>query len=286
MTQLDGHLERTRRAIDAAVESYFERRYQVSPGMEKLEEAVRYSVFAGGKRFRPALSLLTAEAIGAPMDSVIPYALAVEFVHTYSLIHDDLPCMDNDDERRGKPTNHKVFGEDIALLAGDALLTEAFFIISDSYQDRSGEALQALRQLARASGLQGMVGGQATDLWAQKEKVELPVLQTMHAMKTGALIEAAVLGAAHLCAANRNQFQELQEFAAPLGLAFQVADDILDALPGEEQELGSYCALMGQQHARKFLEELSEQSLAALSSWDSRAEPLRDVVRFNRDREV
>ncbi len=272
--------------IDRHMESYLSERSELGPGLAKLEEAVRYSALAGGKRFRPALSLFTAEALNQPQDKAVAYGLAVEMIHTYSLIHDDLPCMDNDVERRGKPTNHVVFGEDIALLAGDALLTEAFFAISSAYTDQPAQAVLAIRELSQAAGVRGMVGGQALDLWAQREKIPAEQLRTLHEMKTGALIEAAVLGAAHLCGASSKELKDLREFSKGLGLAFQVADDILDFSEGEEQELGNFATVIGLPATRTLLEELTEQALSSLASWGESAELLREVARFNRSREV
>lgn len=257
----------------------------VSTGFTQLIEAVRYSSLQNGKRFRPTLAMLTAEALGYSAERVIPYAVAVECIHTYSLIHDDLPCMDNDDFRRGKPSNHKVFGEATALLAGDALLTEAFDIIATHYDQEPVVALRAVRELARASGMWGMVGGQAMDLAAKESELTRPTVELTHKLKTGALIKAATLGAAHLCFANDQQIKELTLYSENLGLAFQVADDLLDHQP-DKVEAGSYPALVGVDGTRSFLNQLTEDCLARLESWGSKAEPLRELARFNRTRVI
>ncbi len=257
---------------------------------ESLLKAVRYSVLQeGGKRFRPALAMLTAEALGFPAERVLPYASAVECIHTYSLIHDDLPAMDNDDFRRGQPTNHKVFGEATALLAGDSLLTEAFHIIASAYADEPLVGLKAVAELAQAAGVWGMVGGQAMDMAAQtyletsgaaptRESVEL-----MHRLKTGALIRSAAVGAGILCSANPQQLKDLKKFSENLGLAFQVTDDILDYDPNKI-EAGSYPALLGLEGTKAFLAQLTEDCLSSLESWSKLAEPLRELARFNQSR--
>lgn len=255
----------------------------LSDGFTKLLEAVRYSSLQNGKRFRPALAMLTAEALGCSAERVLPYAVAVECIHTYSLIHDDLPSMDDDDFRRGRPSNHKVFGEATALLAGDALLTEAFDIIASNYEQEPAVALKATRELARSAGLWGMVGGQAMDLAAKKTELTRPAVELTHKLKTGALIKAATLGAAQLCFANDQQIKELTQYSENLGLAFQVADDLLDHVP-DKVEPGSYPALVGVDGTRSFLNQLTEDCLARLESWGSKAEPLRELARFNRTR--
>lgn len=251
----------------------------------RLLESMRYSLLQeGGKRFRPVLAMLTAEALGRSPDLVLPFAAAVECVHTYSLIHDDLPAMDNDDFRRGKPTNHKVFGEETAILAGDALLTEAFQMIADSYQGQPAAAASLVSQLAGASGFRGMVGGQAIDMGAKKEAVNLDELRTMHRLKTGALIRVAAMGAATICEANEKQRAEIGVFAENLGLAFQVADDLLDDDPAKP-EPGGYPALLGREGTERFLDQLTNACLQSLQTWPESAEPLRQIARFNRRRE-
>jgi geranylgeranyl diphosphate synthase, type II len=243
---------------------------------EGLSRAVRYSLDAGGKRVRPVLCLLSAEAVGAPLESAMPAALALEYVHTYSLIHDDLPAMDDDDLRRGKPTNHKVFGEGAAILAGDALLTEAFAVLARS------EKVEAISLLAEASGWRGMVGGQALDLEGEAltregSSLDLEHLQKIHRMKTGALIRAAVELGALLGEATERQRQDLRGYGDQIGLAFQIQDDILDAT-ATEQDLGkrankdagrgkiTYPALLGLDGARRALADATKQALCHLTA--------------------
>ena len=252
----------------------------------RLLESVRYSLLQeGGKRFRPLLTLLVAEACGAKPERAIAFAAAVECVHTYSLIHDDLPAMDNDDLRRGKPTNHKAFDEATAILAGDALLTEAFQIVADHYGDEPEIAAPLVSELARASGFRGMVGGQAIDMGSKKESVSLDELRKMHALKTGALIRVCAIGAAILSRVDRRRLVEVTTFAENLGLAFQVADDLLDFDPARP-EPGSYPAVLGAVKTRAFLDQLTEACLNSLSAWPAGAEPLRALARYNREREI
>ncbi len=253
-------------------------------GLNNLLDAIRYSLLQqGGKRFRPALAMMTAEALGFSAERTLAYASAVECVHTYSLIHDDLPAMDNDDYRRGLPTNHKVFGEATAILAGDALLTEAFHLITSFYGAEPSVCVGAISELSRAAGLYGMVGGQAIDLRAKDKLITFDELQTMHRLKTGALIRSAAVGAAHVCFATTQQIKEIRTYSSALGLAFQVADDILDHVP-EKPEPGSYPALLGLDQTKAHLASLTENCLSAMESWGTRAEPLRELARYNRAR--
>lgn len=254
----------------------------VPAGLEGLMASVRYSTLQeGGKRFRPALAMLTAEALGFSSDRVMPFAAAVECVHTYSLIHDDLPPMDNDDYRRGLPTNHKIYGEATAILAGDALLTEAFFILTQHYKSEPAACVNAVEELSFAAGLYGMVGGQAIDLRAKANELQFDELQTMHRLKTGALIRAAAVGAAHLCFATAERVAQIRAYSSALGLAFQVADDMLDHNP-DNPEPGSYAALLGLEQTKAHLVDLTEHCLSAIESWGARAEPLRELARYNR----
>lgn len=253
-------------------------------GWQRLMAAIRYSLLQdGAKRFRPTLAMLTADALGVERPRVMPYAAAVECVHTYSLIHDDLPAMDNDDFRRGLPTNHKKFDDATAILAGDALLTDAFGIIADAYSEVPDLAVRAIIELSKAAGSHGMVGGQAIDMAAKKTAVDLEDLRLLHLLKTGALIRAAAVGAAIVGEATDEQIEDLSDFASSLGLAFQVADDLLD-YSQERPESGSYCALLGPEKTREFLAELTDEALEAIIDWDEKADSLRALVEFNRDR--
>jgi len=253
-------------------------------GLAELLNSVRYSTLQeGGKRFRPALAMLTAEALGSRGERVLPFAAAVECVHTYSLIHDDLPAMDNDDFRRGQPTNHKKFGEAMAILAGDALLTEAFLLIAEGFGDEPDIAVRAITELSKASGLCGMVGGQAIDMKSKAESSTLGELRAMHQLKTGALIRVSAVGAALLSRASENQLSEIEAYADHLGLAFQVADDLLDFDPARP-EAGSYPTLLGPEKARGHLDELTEICLNSLREWPTEAEPLRWIALYNQRR--
>jgi geranylgeranyl diphosphate synthase type II len=196
----------------------------------RLKQAMLYSLLAGGKRLRPALCMGCAFLCGAPEDSVVPFAAAIEMIHTYSLIHDDLPAMDNDDLRRGKPSNHKAFDEATAILAGNALLTDAFVVLcaTDVQPER---LLKAVRYLAKAAGSSGMAGGQVWDmLYTGGQRIDLARLQTMHAMKTGAMIQASCACGAILAGAANSEVRALEFFGAAFGMAFQITDDILDVV--------------------------------------------------------
>lgn len=198
---------------------------------KRILEAMNYSLLAGGKRLRPVLSLAVCEMLGGNPQEVLPFACAIELIHTYSLIHDDLPCMDNDDMRRGRPTNHKVYGEAMALLAGDGLLNLAYEILLEASfktKDNQEACLAAAHYIARAAGTAGMIGGQVIDMEAEERKLTYDELCTMHLKKTGALIKAAILTPALILKARENVCHALEAYAEHIGLAFQIKDDILD----------------------------------------------------------
>jgi geranylgeranyl diphosphate synthase type II len=266
-------------AIDRLLASW---NLPASPGLHKLKESIAYSYSRGGKRFRPVLSLLIAETFAVHPQRVLPWAMAVEMIHTYSLIHDDLPCMDNDDFRRGEPTNHKKFGETTALLAGDALLTEAFSLIANSYKEDASVGLKLVALLSQASGLFGMVGGQAIDLEFQKQKPNFSDLEQMHLMKTGALIRVSAEGAALICGLPAEKIQQCREFGEQLGLAFQIQDDLLDAK--EKQEPGSFPEVLGLEKTRTYLEDLSQKCLKNLAQLGAGEGPLQELVLYNQNR--
>ena len=238
----------------------------------RLGEAMRYSLEAGGKRVRPVLCLLACEAVGGNLEAALPGAVALEYVHTYSLIHDDLPAMDDDDLRRGRPTNHKVYGEGPAILAGDGLLTEAFAVLAGT-----GRA-EAVALLAEVAGWRGMVGGQALDLEGEHHlDYGLDHLQTIHRLKTGALLRGAVELGGLLGGASPVQREALRTYGEALGLAFQIQDDILDATSdaatlgkraGKDQGRGkiTYPSLLGLDGARRALQEATERALCPLPS--------------------
>lgn len=206
----------------------------------EIHTAMRYSLFAGGKRIRPILVLAAAEAVGGELAKVLPAACALEMIHTYSLIHDDLPAIDNDDLRRGRPTSHKVFGEALAVLAGDALLTQAFIVLSaPDFVKTVGpaKAAAAIHEIAQAAGSRGMVGGQTVDILSTGKTLELPTLEYIHTHKTGALIRASVRVGGILAGARKKQLEILNRYGEKVGLAFQIVDDILD-VEGKSEELG------------------------------------------------
>ncbi len=266
--------------IDSYIESWLKSwELPEAKGIQKLQEAMAYSLCKGGKRFRPMLSLLIAEAFAVHPKKALAWATAVEMIHTYSLIHDDLPCMDNDDLRRGVPTNHKVFGETTALLAGDSLLTEAFHLISSEYSQEPAIGLKLVAILSSAAGLLGMVGGQAIDLESQKSAASFEELKLMHQLKTGALIRASAEGAAVICCLPSEKILFCRKFGEDLGMAFQLKDDLLDS--AEEIETGSFPALLGLEGTTKYLDEISQSALNALALLDIGEGPLVDLVDFN-----
>ena len=257
-----------------------------------LHEAMRYSLLAGGKRLRPALCLASCEAVGGDPERAIAPAVALELIHTYSLIHDDLPCMDDDDLRRGRPTSHRVYGEAMAVLAGDGLLTRAFGVLLEE-EGLGGEArVEMGKILATAAGSQGMVGGQALDLAAEgSEDVDIPTLQYIHTHKTGALFSAACRLGAIAGGAAEDVVSNLGKFGLKIGLAFQVVDDLLDETQGSE-ELGkksgkdrargkaTYPRLLGHSESRRRVEELSEEARTIARSFGERGESLDHLSRF------
>ena len=248
----------------------------------RVGEAMRYSLEAGGKRVRPVLCMLAAEALGAPAETALPCAMALEYIHTYSLIHDDLPAMDDDDLRRGKPTCHMAFGEGQAILAGDGLLTEAFSILAGDEGLPAERRILAVRLLAEAAGWRGMVGGQSLDLEGEEltqggGSYSLEHLQVIHRLKTGALLRAALELGGAAAGASADQMTTLRESGEFLGLAFQIQDDILDATSTAEQmgkRVGkdegrgkiTYPLLLGLDGARKALQEATEQAVSRLQS--------------------
>lgn len=288
---LSAYLEAKKKIIDEALEKYLPGEDNYPPVIFK---AVRYSVFAGGKRIRPILCLAAAETVGGSIESIIPVACALELIHTYSLIHDDLPAIDDDDYRRGRLTSHKVFGEDIAILAGDALLTEAFRLMSDiSLMEKipPEKLLFVIRDIAEAAGCFGMVGGQVVDVQSEGKDVDSEVLNYIHTRKTGAMIIAAVKAGAILSNAGEVELNALISYSRHIGLAFQIADDILN-IEGDQALLGkgtgsdakrgkvTYPSLMGLEASRKRSVELVESAILALKNFDQRAEPLRMIAGY------
>jgi len=257
----------------------------------RVVEAMRYSLFAGGKRLRPILCLAASEAVGGDLKAAMPAGCALEMIHTYSLIHDDLPAMDDDDLRRGKPTNHKVFGEAIAILAGDGLLTEAFVLLSDYNSLLPERAVQVIGVIAEAASYRGMVGGQVVDILSQNKRADLETVQQMHSRKTAALIAAATESGALAGKGSEAQVAALARYGRAIGLAFQIADDILD-IEGDTELLGkttgadeamgkvTYPAAVGLERSRQAANEMVNDALAALEGFDDRANPLRSLANY------
>lgn len=257
----------------------------------RVVEAMRYSLFAGGKRLRPILCLAASEAVGGDLKTAMPAGCALEMIHTYSLIHDDLPAMDDDDLRRGKPTNHKVFGEAIAILAGDGLLTEAFVLLSDYNSLLPERAAQVIGVIAEAASYRGMVGGQVVDILSQNKRADLETVQQMHSRKTAALIAAATESGALTGKGSEAQVAALARYGRAIGLAFQIADDILD-IEGDTELLGkttgadeargkvTYPAAVGLERSRQTANEMVNDALAALEGFDDRANPLRSLANY------
>lgn len=277
------------------IEGALEKVFPTPSGLQKqVIEAARYSLFAGGKRIRPILCLAAAEVVGGKIEHVMPAACALEMIHTYSLIHDDLPAMDNDDFRRGVPTNHKVYGEAIAILAGDALLTEAFeFLAMSGDPGVSGpdKVLEVIRVAVKAAGYRGMIGGQVIDLECENRKVDLATVEYMHIHKTGALLSASLEIGAVLGGGSVQQIQMLKTYGHHLGLAFQITDDLLD-VEGDVEQMGkmpgsdlaknkmTYPALLGLAQSREAAKDHVDRALESLESCGEIAQPLRAIARY------
>ncbi|MCB0393313.1 MAG: polyprenyl synthetase family protein [Bdellovibrionales bacterium] len=255
---------------------------ETPPEVARLVESMKYSLTNGGKRFRPLLALFTAEALGKSQVSVLPFACAVELIHTYSLVHDDLPSMDNDDMRRGQPTNHKVFGESTAILAGDNLLTEAFGLVANHYTDTPKLALEVISDMSVAAGGMGMVGGQMIDLSRGDSPITVAEITKLHQLKTGALIGLSVVGAAKLLKASPDEIIQLRRYAEELGVAFQIADDIEDAREGKIENF-NFVHLLGAEQTIAKLKEVSQAAEDALHGL-SNPKGLLALIRFNHDR--
>jgi len=285
---LDKYLRDLKQEVEAALDASIAVTYP-----EKIYESMRYSLMAGGKRLRPILCLAACELIGGQRSWAMPTACAMEMVHTMSLIHDDLPAMDNDDFRRGKPTNHKVYGDDMAILAGDALLAYAFEFIADQTKDVPAERiLKAIAHLGHAVAATGLVGGQVVDLECEgKVDVTADTLTFIHIHKTAALLESCVICGALLAGANDTDIKRLSTYANNIGLAFQIIDDILD-ITATSEELGktagkdiaaqkvTYPSLWGIETSQQKAQELVEQAKAQLVSYGDAAQPLMALADY------
>ena len=294
--EFNAYIARVNAAIEQALDKSVPMMYP-----ERLHESMRYSLLAGGKRIRPALCLAACELVGGEMATAMPTACALEMIHTMSLIHDDLPSMDNDDFRRGKPTNHKVYGEEMAILAGDALLSHAFEYIGRETKGVSAEkVLRVIVDVAKCVGSEGLVGGQVVDIdseGAGPENVTIETLQYIHAHKTGALLEVSVTAGAILGGASEEQIGKLERYAQSIGLAFQVVDDILDCTQSSEQ-LGktagkdeavgkaTYPSLVGLEESRRIAADLIAKAKGELAGFDAeKVKPLIGLADYIANRE-
>ena len=290
---LSDYLTNRKRLVDVALD-------QLVPAADKppqrLNQAIRHSLIDGGKRLRPILLLAAADAVGGDIEKLLRFACALECIHTYSLIHDDLPAMDDDDLRRGRPTCHKQFDDATAILAGDALLTLAFELAAQPIAGvAASDSLAMVVQLAQDAGIHGMVGGQMMDMQAEDREVELAELQYIHIHKTGALIRAACLIGARLGGGDAEQIKKLDHYGKAIGLAFQITDDILDVV-GDSKLLGkatgqdlqhaksTYPALMGLWQARQEAANMVKEAIDSLEGFATTADPLRAIAHYIIDR--
>ncbi len=284
------YLKIKKELVDTFLQSYVDSKTKSNGRPNELFDAMAYSLMAGGKRVRPILVLAGYEAVSGTSDEVMPVAASLELIHTYSLIHDDLPAMDDDDFRRNKPTTHIEFGEATAILAGDALLTEAFNIISASNAD-PGTLVDVIREVTHACGPDGMVGGQSIDILLEGKKAGKDELLYIHTHKTGTFIKASVRIGAIMAGANDSQIKALTTYGDNVGLAFQIVDDILD-ITGTTEELGkpagsdnergknTYPSIFGLEESRKMADKLIADAIDALGVFDEKADPLREIAKY------
>jgi len=287
------YLKEKKEIVDRALERYLPKETEFH---STLHRAIRHSLFDGGKRIRPILSIAAFEAVGGKGDGILPFACALEMIHTYSLIHDDLPAIDNDDYRRGKLTCHKVFGEAIGILAGDALLTEAFKLMTnrqlhEGLHHDGSLILGIIHEVAQAAGLLGMIGGQVMDIESEGKEVDFSTVQYIHTHKTGALIVASIRTGAKLGSANEETLEAFTRYGERIGHAFQIVDDILN-VEGKADLLGkktgsdlskgkaTYPSLLGLEESKRRAQELLGLAVEALSPFGTEVDPLREIARF------
>ncbi|MGB8354828.1 MAG: polyprenyl synthetase family protein [Chthoniobacteraceae bacterium] len=286
MSTLPKYLTTRQKLIDKALGSYLPKANEKPATIHK---AMRYSIFVGGKRLRPILCLAAAEACGGKVENALAAACAVECIHTYSLIHDDLPCMDDDDFRRGQPTSHKVFGEGVAVLAGDALLTIAFEILAKSKETPQYKMPALIKELAGASGSKWLIGGQVADLEGEGKKINGDNLKFIHRAKTAALLTAAIRLGAMSANASKKKLDDLTFFGQSLGLAFQVIDDILDVTQTSEKlgksagkdvaaQKATYPAVFGLEKSRKEAHRLTHEALASIKPFGEKGAMLKALA--------
>jgi geranylgeranyl diphosphate synthase type II len=290
---LKAYLKSRQQKIDRALDRYLPKE-SVKPAT--IHKAMRYSLFAGGKRLRPILCLAAAEACGGKIDNALPLACALECIHTYSLVHDDLPSMDNDDFRRGRATCHKVFGDGIAVLAGDGLLTIAFEIVSRAKPTSRYDMSILLREVAVAAGSQKLIAGQVADLEAEGQKIDMSGLRYIHQNKTAAILTTSVRLGAMSANANPKQLNAITKFGRALGLAFQIIDDILDVTQTSEKlgksagkdiaaKKATYPAVIGLEKSRAEARRLTRQAHDTLANFRTRAEALQELANYLLERE-
>jgi geranylgeranyl diphosphate synthase type II len=272
------------------VESHLADSIEAADMPESLRESMLYSLNAGGKRIRPVLVFAGAEAVGGRAEDAMPAAICIEMIHTFSLIHDDLPAMDDDDLRRGKPTNHKVFGEAGAILAGDALLAEAFYVMASAGCDAK-VVLGVLKDIASATGGRGMTGGQVIDIQSTSKRISEEALIRLHRNKTGSLLMAAATSGAKMCDAKTDEVEALASYGSDIGLAFQIVDDILD-IEGDQTLLGkdigsdvsneksTFPAIIGLAESKKRAASLIDRAISTVSRFGERALPLQGIAKF------
>lgn len=288
MTYIEGYLKTQSQLIDQHLEKLVPSHHGL---YQHLFEAARYSLLGGGKRLRPILTLASTQMLGGNLEAALSPACSLEMVHTYSLIHDDLPCMDDDDFRRGQPTLHKKYSEGHAVLTGDYLLTYAFEILATAPQLNSDKKIQLIRTLANKIGSEGMLGGQVMDLAYEGKKVNLDLLKRLHRHKTGALITAAIEFGGLLSDANDRQMALLRSFGEDIGLAFQVVDDILDVTASEVKHgkkissdllnhKSTYVTLLGLEQSKAYAKDLYNKAIASLKSFGEKASLLVDLADF------
>ena len=280
--------------IDNALEVYLP---PIDRFPEEIYRAMRYSVQSGGKRLRPILTLAACEAVGGDPDVAMPVACSIEFIHAFSLIHDDLPALDNDDFRRGKPTTHKVFGEAMAILAGDALLTLAFETIAGRTEGvPANVVVDITRRVASATGVGGMITGQVVDMLSEGKEIDPGTLEFLHRNKTGALIKVSLVSGGMLGGGTEDQIASLGLYGEKIGLAFQIADDILD-IEGDQEKIGkpvgsdlrnektTYPSLYGMKKSKELAHQAVDDAIDALRDFDDHAAPLRALARYIIERE-
>ena len=282
-----------KKEVNTFLLNYFENKGSFN---KVIYDSASYSLNIGGKRIRPLLLLLTYNMYKENWREILEFSSAIEMIHTYSLIHDDLPCMDNDDLRGGKPTNHKVYGEDIAVLAGDALLNEAMNVMMKFSLNHGREALVASQKIAEAAGAEGMIGGQVVDIINEEKKISEEELRYMHMKKTGALIKVSIVAGAILGNASEEEIELLEKFGENLGLAFQIKDDILDVignteklgkkvLSDEENDKTNFISMHGLDYCIKECERLTNESINILDSLSVNTEALKILTKELLDRE-